>query len=252
MCITGVGAAPLQRPHCPCQDFTVTAAVLVTTPQRLSFVDVVKGVEMFEKVGIPTVAVVENMAGLTLGPEVQARLEEIGATHSLPEPAMAELRQLLSQPHSVFGDSHVQRLQDMWGIQAAFSLPLLPELARAADAGIPTFLTSPDGVAAATYRRIAAALEDEISKLSSSARPQLFYSSTQKEVLIALADGSQQAMSPHALRRLCRSPSNRPDALPLELEPLDFVPMGNYAVSVRWSDGHQSLLPYASFVEGYK
>ncbi len=33
------------------QDFRVSAAVLVTTPQRLSFVDVVKGVEMFDKVG---------------------------------------------------------------------------------------------------------------------------------------------------------------------------------------------------------
>ena len=32
------------------QDFAVSAAVLVTTPQRLSFVDVVKGVEMFDKV----------------------------------------------------------------------------------------------------------------------------------------------------------------------------------------------------------
>ena len=37
------------------QDFAVSAAVLVTTPQRLSFVDVVKGVEMFDKVGAVTV-----------------------------------------------------------------------------------------------------------------------------------------------------------------------------------------------------
>ena len=64
----------------------------------------------------------------------------------------------------------------------------------------------------------------------------------------------QQSIDPYALRRQCRSPSNRPDELPDGLAPLDFVPMGNYAVSVRWNDGHQSFIlhiPYASFVEGW-
>ena len=67
------------------------------------------------------------------------------------------------------------------------------------------------------------------------------------------ADGSElQSITPIELRRLCRYPSNDLDAIPQDVYPLDMVPMGNYALSVRWSDGHQSLIPYASFVEGYK
>ena len=68
-------------------------------------------------------------------------------------------------------------------------------------------------------------------------------------MLIALPDGTQQSITPHELRRQCRSPSNTPEDLPADLSPLDFVTMGNYAVSVRWSDGHQSLLPYSSFIQ---
>ncbi len=114
------------------QDFRVAAAVLVTTPQRLSFVDVVKGVEMFDKVGIPTVAVVENMSGLRLE-ALAEQTEALIARHALPAAAADELRELVRAPQPVFGESHVPRLQQMWGIDASYSIPLLSEVASSAD-----------------------------------------------------------------------------------------------------------------------
>lgn len=212
--------------------------------------DVVKGVELFSKVGIPTVAVVENMSGLKFT-TLQAQAEAIISKHQLSDDAANDLRRLLDEEQPVFGKSHVPQLKDMWGIAASFSLPLLPDVARSSDDGVPLVLSSPGSDAAKMYRELAAAVDKEVTGLSRRVLPQLMYSASEQQVLIALPDGSLQRIKPHDLRRLCRSPSNDASNLPADLYPLDCVPMGNYAVSVRWSDGHQSLLPYASFVEGF-
>jgi len=232
------------------QDFRVSAAVLVTTPQRLSFVDVVKGVEMFHQVGIPTIAVVENMAGLRLS-GVADEVEKIISKHDISGAAASDLRELFNMPQPIFGESHVRQLKEMWGISASFSLPLLPEVAASSDLGEPLVISAPESSATAVYTSLAAAVDKEVSGLATLELPGLLYSEDENQVLIALADGSMQKISPIDLRKKCRSPSNTPDNLPADLKPNEMVTMGNYAVSVYWSDGHQSLLPYASFVQGY-
>jgi len=232
------------------QDFRVAAAVLVTTPQRLSFVDVVKGVEMFDKVGIPTIAVMENMSGMRLT-KLQEEAEALIAKHGLDGELAAELRAMHAEPQPIFGESHVRRLKDMWGIAASYSLPLLSQVAASADGGVPLVVSDPNSEAARVYAELAAAVESEVRELNTRTLPALMYLADRQKVYIALPDGSQQQISPIDLRRNCRSPTNDMDSVPDDLHPLDIVPMGNYAISVRWSDGHQSLIPYRSFIAGY-
>ena len=53
-----------------CQELKFDGAVIVTTPQKLSVVDVIKGVEMFDDLKVPTIATVENMVFSSLFPYI--------------------------------------------------------------------------------------------------------------------------------------------------------------------------------------
>lgn len=45
-----------------CQTISFSGAVIVTTPQVLSMVDCIKGIEMFQQLNVPILSIVENMS----------------------------------------------------------------------------------------------------------------------------------------------------------------------------------------------
>ena len=54
----GTGDVQLQL----CQDIEMSGAIAVTTPSKVAITDATKGIEMFTSLGVPTMAIVENMA----------------------------------------------------------------------------------------------------------------------------------------------------------------------------------------------
>jgi len=111
------------------QRVPVTGAVIVTTPQDIALIDARKGLKMFEKVSVPILGIVENMALHTCS-------------------------QCGHQEH-IFGEGGAERMGKDYGIEVLGSLPLDIAIREQADSGRPTVVADPDGPAAQIYRRIA-------------------------------------------------------------------------------------------------
>jgi len=234
------------------QALSIDAAVIVTTPQRLSFTDVVKGVEMFDKVGIPCVAVVENMAEW-VDHSLVDELKDVMERYEIPQEAKKDFLDIASKPRKIFGPGHRQRLADMWGIENTYSVPLTETVSQAGDTGTPYVQRHPKAPAAQVFSSLASDVIAEVEMLDSTRQqmPKVEYDVLRNLVVSSLPDGSEESIAPVELRRRCRSPTNVQELITEDVRPMEIFPMGNYAVQVLWSDGHQSLMPYRSFIEGY-
>ncbi|MFO1282814.1 MAG: iron-sulfur cluster carrier protein ApbC [Burkholderiales bacterium] len=111
------------------QKVPVNGAVIVTTPQDIALLDARKGLKMFEKVGVPIVGIVENMA-----------------IHVCSKCGHAE---------HIFGEGGGERMCRDYGVPFLGSLPLDIRIREQADSGRPTVIADPDGPVAQVYKSIA-------------------------------------------------------------------------------------------------
>jgi ATP-binding protein involved in chromosome partitioning len=111
------------------QQVPVTGAVIVTTPQDIALIDAVRGLRMFEKVGVPILGLIENMA--------QHVCSQCGHTEH------------------IFGAGGAERMAAQVGASLLGSLPLDRRIREDADRGVPTVAADPQGPLAAQYRAIA-------------------------------------------------------------------------------------------------
>ena len=127
------------------QKVPVTGAVIVTTPQDIALIDAKKGLTMFDKVGVPILGLVENMA-----------------VYTCPNCGHAE---------HIFGADGGKKMAAEYGMDYLGALPLTRAIREQADSGTPTVVADPDGEVALLYkaiaRRVAVKIADKAKDFSS-------------------------------------------------------------------------------------
>jgi ATP-binding protein involved in chromosome partitioning len=119
------------------QKIPVAGAVVVTTPQDIATLDARKALRMFEKVQVPVLGLVENMA-----------------VHVCTQCGHVE---------HLFGHGGGERMAAQYGVPLLGSLPLEIAIREQGDAGVPIVAAQPGSDAAAAYRRVALRLAAELA-----------------------------------------------------------------------------------------
>lgn len=122
------------------QRVPLTGAVIVTTPQDIALIDAQRGLRMFEKVGVPLLGIVENMAVFVC-----------------PSCGHAE---------HLFGEHGGERMAQQYGVELLGEMPLALSIRQQADGGRPTVAAEPQSAHAELYRRIARRVAAKIALLA--------------------------------------------------------------------------------------
>jgi ATP-binding protein involved in chromosome partitioning len=112
------------------QQVPLAGAVIVSTPQDLALIDARKGLNMFRKVEVPVLGIVENMSYF-IAPDTGTR-------------------------YDIFGHGGARKEAERIGVPFLGEVPLTISIRETSDAGTPMVASEPNGVVAGIYRDIAA------------------------------------------------------------------------------------------------
>lgn len=131
------------------QQVPLSGAVIVSTPQDLALIDARKGLNMFNKVEVPVLGIVENMSYF-IAPDTGAR-------------------------YDIFGHGGARAEAERIGVPFLGEVPLTIAIRETSDAGSPVVVSDPEGPQAQVYRAIAEKVWQEVQNRSGRAAPSIVF-----------------------------------------------------------------------------
>ncbi|MDE2221638.1 MAG: P-loop NTPase [Candidatus Omnitrophica bacterium] len=204
------------------QSIKLTGALIITTHHSLSLVDTARGILMFEKVEVPVLGIIENMAYFT-APDT-------------------------GRKYYIFGGQKAGALSKRFGVKTLVEIPILEALSGAGG-----------GCEGNEYMKKAAdGLLQAIKDVHTPHAELKDAGFRDGRVVLVFSDGRELSANAFDLRAgcqcaLCVSETTGQrlvdvKKIPENIEPVEILPLGNYAVGITWSDGHSSgIYPYGLF-----
>jgi len=215
------------------QQVPLSGAVIVSTPQDLALIDARKGLNMFRKVDVPVLGIIENMSYF-ICPKCGERSD-------------------------IFGSGGAEIEADKLGVPFLGAVPLHMEIRSRSDAGQPIVATNPDSPHAQIYREIAARSWAEVQAAEGTRvkPPKLEISPNRDALAVTFDDGESYELSAEMLRVMSPSAEvqgHSPDqrvtvARKRNVKIRELRPVGNYAVRIVFDDGHDTGLYAWSYLQ---